>query len=253
MVATMTPDHYTPSTACIVQAKLGCVAGAMDMNAACSGFLYALFTACQFVKTGSYRRVLVVGAETMSMIADPEDKKTYPLFGDGAAALLIGPDPNPDESQASGLLAFRLASVGELRDSLVVPGGGSRQPASMEMILQRNQFLKMDGRSVFKWAVRLIPEMVREMLEVTGLSTREIDLLVLHQANLRIINAAMDTLGIEPSKVFVNVDRYGNTSAASVPISIHEAWRDGMIKRGDNIMLGGFGAGLTWASCVFRW
>jgi len=175
LVATMTPDHYTPSTACLVQAKLGCTAGAVDMNAACSGFLYALITACQFVKTGSYQRVLVIGAETMSMIADPEDKKTYPLFGDGAAALLLGPDPNPNEDQSSGLLGFRLASVGELGDSLVVPGGGSRQPASLEMIHQRNQFLKMDGRTVFKWAVRLIPEMVREMLEVTGVSARESD------------------------------------------------------------------------------
>ena len=253
LCATMTPDHFTPSTACLVQAKLGATCGAIDMNAACSGFLYAMVTGAQFIKTGTLRRVLVIGAETMSMIVDPEDKKTFPLFGDGAGAVILGADPNENEDEMSGILGFRLASVGELADSLVVPGGGSRQPASAKMLEARNQFLKMDGRTVFKWAVRLIPEIVNESLAQTGLKMDDLKLLVFHQANQRILKAATEDLEIDPGKVFMNLDRYGNTSAASVVISLHEAVESGRIQRGDNVLLAGFGAGLTWASCVIRW
>ena len=153
----------------------------------------------------------------------------------------------------SGILGFRLASVGELADSLVVPGGGSRQPASAKMLEARNQFLKMDGRTVFKWAVRLIPEIVNESLAQTGLKMDDLKLLVFHQANQRILKAATEDLEIDPGKVFMNLDRYGNTSAASVVISLHEAVESGRIQRGDNVLLAGFGAGLTWASCVIRW
>ncbi len=253
LVATMTPDYFTPSTACIVQAALGCTAAAIDMNAACSGFLYALITGCQFIKSGSSCKALIIGAETMSIVADPEDKKTYPLFGDGAGAVLLEADPNPNQAEVSGVLGFRLASVGELGESLIVPGGGSRKPVSLEVVNNREQYLRMDGRTVFKWAVRLIPEVVQEMLDVTKLTIEEVDLLILHQANERIITAATDHLNIDPGKIFVNVDRYGNTSAASVPISIHEARLNGQIKDCGNILMVGFGAGLTWASCMFRW
>ena len=172
IVTTMTPDHFTPSVACLVQAKLSATCGAIDMNAACSGFVYGLVTGSQFIKTGCYRNVLVIGAETMSAVVDPEDKKTYPLFGDGAAAVLLQADPNPNQEDVSGILGFRLASVGELADSLVVPGCGSRKPASPEVIENRDQFLKMDGRTVFKWAVRLIPEIVSESLQFSGQKQR---------------------------------------------------------------------------------
>ncbi len=253
LCATMTADHYTPSTACLVQAKLGAICGALDVNAACSGFLYAMVTGAQFIKTGSYRKVLVIGADTMSMVVDPEDKKTYPLFGDGAGAALLEKDPGENEEELSGILGFRLASVGELADSLVVPGCGSRKPASEEVLRNRDQFLKMDGRTVFKWAVRLIPEIVNESLEQANLTLDDIKLLLFHQANQRILKAATDDLGVDADKVFMNVDRYGNTSAASVAISLHEAVEQGTIQRGDHILLAGFGAGLTWASCTFRW
>lgn len=253
IVATMTPDHYTPSTSCLVQAKLGATCGAFDLNAACSGFLYGLITGSHFVKLGLHKNVLVIGAEKMSCVCDPEDKKTFPLFGDGAGAALLQPDPNPDESAVSGILACRLASVGELADSLVVPGGGSRQPACEAVVANRDQFLKMEGRTVFKWAVRLIPEVVKETLAKAGMELKDVDLLVLHQANERILKAATDDLQIDENRVFVNLANYGNTSAASIPISLFEAERDGRIKRGDVVMLTGFGAGLTWATCLMRW
>lgn len=253
LVATMTPDYFTPSTACLVQAALGCTCGALDLNAACSGFLYAFITGSQFIKSGSSKKVLVIGAETMSIVSDPEDKKTYPLFGDGAGAVLLEADPNPKEAEAAGVLGFQLASVGELSDSLIVPGGGSRKPASLEVVSKRQHYLKMDGRTVFKWAVRLIPEVVKEMLEASKLTIDEIDLLILHQANERIISAATEGMGLDPAKVFINVDRYGNTSAASVPISLHEAKLEGRINSGSRILMAGFGAGLTWASCLYRW
>ena len=192
LCATMTADHYTPSTACLVQAKLGATCGALDVNAACSGFLYAMVTASQFIKTGCYQKILVIGADTMSMVVDPEDKKTYPLFGDGAGAALLEADPGENEDELSGILGFRLASVGELADSLVVPGCGSRKPASEEVLRDRDQFLKMDGRTVFKWAVRLIPEIVKESLEQSNLTLDDVKLLLFHQANQRILKAATE-------------------------------------------------------------
>lgn len=253
IVATVSPDHLTPSTACIVQAALGCQAAAFDMNAACSGFIYGLVTASQFIRTGCVRRALVIGAETLSMTLDPADKKTYPLFGDGAGAVLLGADADPDAEDASGILAFRLASEGKLRDALVIPGGGSRQPLNQDVLDNQLQYLSMDGRTVFKWAVKLIPDVVGEMLFRAELGLEDIDLFIPHQANIRIIDAAVETLGIERSKVFVNLDRYGNTSAASIPISISEAFAQGRISHGSRVMMIGFGAGLTWGACLFRW
>ncbi len=253
IVATITPDFQTPSTACMVQAYLECSAAAVDINAACSGFIYGLIMASQFVKTGCSRKALVIGAETLTTVMNPADKKTFPLFGDGAGAVLISADDNPNEETASGILAYRLASEGKLGQALMVPGGGSRKPFSQEVLDQNQHFLSMDGRSVFKWAVRLIPDIVGEMLFRAELSLDEIDLFIPHQANIRIIDAAVESLGIDREKVFINLDRYGNTSAASIPIAIAEAFRAGRIKPGSNVLLVGFGAGLTWGACVLRW
>jgi 3-oxoacyl-[acyl-carrier-protein] synthase-3 len=253
VIGTMTPDHACPNTACIVQAALGCTAMAMDINAACSGFVYSMITASQFISTGSVKRALVVGADKISMLTDPNDLKTYPLFGDGAGAVVLAPDASPDPSNASGILDFHLAAEGEMGQTLLIPAGGSRMPFCQEALDNRLQYLKMDGKPVFKWAVRVIPEAVRGALERTGLTLDDIDLIIPHQANIRIIDSAVETLGISPDKVFVNVDRYGNTSAASIPIALHEAVEQERIKRGSNVLMVGFGAGLTWGSCLFRW
>lgn len=253
IVATITPDHLTPSTACLVQAHLGCTASALDINAACSGFIYGLVMASQFVKTGCSSKALVIGAETLTNVMNPGDKKTYPLFGDGAGAVLVASDSNPDEESVSGILAYRLASEGKLGNALIIPGGGSRKPYSQEVLDNNEHYLSMDGRAVFKWAVRMIPDIVGEMLFRASMSLEEIDLFIPHQANIRIIDAAVECLGIDREKVFVNLDRYGNTSAASIPISIAEAAEQGRIQPGSNVLMVGFGAGLTWGSCLFRW
>lgn len=265
IVATMTPDHLCPSTACLVQHALGCnSAAAIDVNAACSGFVYALVMASQFVKTGCSRNALVIGAETLTAIMDPKDMKTYPLFGDGAGAVLLTADSDTgstgnyeatteDDFQPSGILSYKLASDGSQGDALIVPACGSRQPVSAQTLEQRDQFLKMDGRTVFKWAVRMIPEIIKETLALADMSLDDVDLFIPHQANTRIINAAMESVGMDTSKVFVNLDRYGNTSAASIPVAIAEALQQGRIKRGDNVLMVGFGGGLTWGSCLFRW
>lgn len=252
IVATMTPDHYTPSSACLVQSRLGAKCGAVDMNAACSGFMYGLIFGSQLVRSGCSRRTLVIAADKMSCVIDPQDPKTFPLFGDGAAATLLSADPRePDE--ASGILAYQLGSAGELGGTLVVPGCGSRMPASEDVLRRRDQYLKMDGRSVFKWAVRLVPELVTELLGQARLSLEEIDLLIFHQANRRILEAAAEALGADPRQVFMNLDRFGNTSAASIPIALCEAQQQGRIKPGNHVLLVGFGAGLTWGASIVRW
>ena len=251
--ATMTADHYTPSTAALVQAALGCQASAIDMNAACSGFMYALIIGSQFIKTGCSRRALVIGSDVMSMVVDPQDKKTYPLFGDGAGAALLGPDENSDPKAASGILSYHLASEGELGHLLVIPGCGSRMPVNERVLADRDQYLKMEGRAVFKWAVRLIPEAINGACESAGLEVDDLDLIILHQANRRIIDAALANMDIPEEKVAVNLDRYGNTSAASIPISLDEAFRQGKIQPGSKVFLCGFGAGLSWGTCIFQW
>lgn len=262
IVATMTPDHLCPSTACLVQHALGCDnAAAIDVNAACSGFMYALIMASQFVKTGCSRNALVIGAETLTVIMDPQDVKTYPLFGDGAGAVLLtadgnAADPTKDgtaDDSTSGILSYKLASDGSMGDALIVPACGSRLPASTTAIEGRQQFLKMDGRTVFKWAVRVLPKIVNETLALADMSIEDVDLFIPHQANTRIINAAVEDMGLDPAKAFINLDRYGNTSAASIPVAIVEALDQGRIQSGDNVLMVGFGGGLTWGSCLFRW
>ncbi len=248
LVATMTPDTFTPSVACTVQRRLEAIAPAMDINAACSGFVYALATGMQFVGTGCSRRVLVIGSDIMSRIINPADKKTYPLFGDGAGAVLLGAG-----TSEQGFLSYALGSEGDFGDLLSIPGGGSRAPLTPEGLEQGQQYLRMDGRAVFKWAVRMINDIVHDVVQHAELTMDDIDLVVMHQANLRIIDSAVEGLGIDRDKVLVNLDRYGNTTAASIPLVLDDAAAAGRLNRGDHVLLMGFGAGLTWGAGVLRY
>lgn len=248
LVATMTPDHGTPSTACIVQDRMGLRCGAMDVNAACAGFMYALLTGAQFIKTGCCRRVLVIGADTNTRVVNPEDRKTFPLFGDGAGAVILGPGRSDQ-----GLLSLTLGAEGEGGALLQIPAGGSRCPLTPALLARGQQFLQMDGRSVFKWAVRLIVDTIRDAVQHAQLTIDDLRLVILHQANSRILDAAASTLGLRREQLFTNLERYGNTSAGSIPLALDEACREGRIQRGDRILLCGFGAGLAWGTAVIQW
>lgn len=248
IVCTMTPDYLTPSTACLLQHQLGATCGAMDLNAACSGFMYGLVTGAQFVRSGMCHRVLVVGAEVMTRAIDPTDVKTFPLFGDGAAAVLLDAG---DDSQ--GLLAYNLGSDGSGAALLNAPAGGSREPLTPESLADSRQYMRMDGRPVFKWAVKLVEEAMLGAMERAGVTSDDVAAVVLHQANARILDAAVSDLGFGRDKVIMNLDRYGNTSAASIPLVLDEATRAGRIRRGDLVLMCGFGAGLTWGVGLMRW
>jgi len=248
IVGTFTPDLPVPACACLVQDRLGISAPAFDVQAACAGFVYSLVTAMQFVASGTSSRALVIGADTNSRIANPSDKKTYPLFGDGAGAVLLGAG---EENQ--GLVSYTLGADGSGHELLCRQMGGSKLPTTQQGIDDNLHFLHMDGRPVFKWAVRLLQETIREVANDAGITLDEIDLLVLHQANHRIIDAAATDLGIPPEKVLINVDRYGNTSAASIPLALAEAHREGRIQRGSRVMISGFGAGLAWGTGLLQW
>jgi 3-oxoacyl-[acyl-carrier-protein] synthase III len=248
--ATMTPDYATPSTACVLQQRMGCVAAAFDLNAACAGFMYALITAAHYVRSGLARNAIVVGSEIMSRTVDSKDIKTYPLFGDGAGAVLLQRCERSEEPV--GLLSYTLGSEGNTKD-LCIPGGGSREPITADSLELGRQYLQMDGRSVFKWAVRIVEESIRDVLTASGNSISDVSAVVLHQANIRILDAAMQSFDIPREKVIVNLDRYGNTSAASIPLALHDANQAGLLKRGDNVLLCGFGAGLTWGTSLLRW
>ncbi|QDT03395.1 3-oxoacyl-[acyl-carrier-protein] synthase 3 [Rubripirellula lacrimiformis] len=249
IVATMTPDHPTPSTGCHLQRRLGVTAPAMDVNAACAGFMYGMITAAQFIAAGNSKCALVVGADLMSRTVDPEDKKTYPLFGDAAGAMLLVADENATE----GILSYQVGSEGCGGEMLCVPAGGSRTPLTPDTYAKRLQYLTMDGRNVFKWAVRLFAESAKDVLADAGVDSSELDMVVLHQANQRIIDSAVSDLNVAPEKVFVNLDRYGNTSGASIPLAIDEAVREGRMKSGDLVLMCGFGAGLAWGTALMRW
>lgn len=248
IVATMTPDHPTPSTACHLQRRLGAIAPAMDVNAACAGFMYALVTAAQFVAAGNSGCALVVGADLMSRTINPNDKKTYPLFGDAAGAVIL----QPDDSHA-GILSYQIGSEGCGGELLSIPAGGTRAALTPELYASGQQYLVMDGRNVFKWAVRVFDESAKQVLEHADVSPEQLDLVILHQANQRIIDSAVSDLNVPPEKVFVNLDRYGNTSGASIPLALDEALRAGKIKRGDLVLLCGFGAGLAWGTALLQW
>jgi 3-oxoacyl-[acyl-carrier-protein] synthase-3 len=252
VLGTFTPDMCIPSTACMVQEKLGLDAAAMDVTAACAGFAYALVTAANFLAAGSSRLALVIGADTNSRVVDPEDIKTWPLFGDGAGAVLLQP-VEPDESgRERGLLAFSLGADGRGAGLLACPMSGSRQPVTAEGLARRQQFMQMDGRAVFKWAIRLAEENVRAVVERSGVPFEQIDLFILHQANARILEGAREALGLPAEKVFMNLHRYGNTSSGSIPLALDEAWRSGRVGPGSTIVVCGFGGGLAWGSAVWR-
>ena len=248
LVSTITPDQPTPSTACHVQRAIGSSAPAMDIGAACAGFMYAMVTGMQFIHSGTYRLVLVIGAEMMSRTVNPEDKKTFPLFGDGAGAILLGAG-----SEDQGLLAYSLGADGNGAELLHIPAGGTRKPITVEILEQNENFIVMDGQAVFKWAVRTLAESTRQVLDYCGHSIEDIHLALFHQANVRILDAAVENLGIDRERVPVNLDRYGNTSSASIPLVLDEVCREGRINRGDLVLMSGFGAGLTWGTAIIRW
>lgn len=249
VVGTFTPDHAScPSTACLVQDKLGLDCAATDVSAACAGFMYALVTAAQYVATGNSRLALVIGGDCNSRIVNPQDEKTYPLFGDGAGAVLLrSGDPH------QGLLCYQLGSDGAGGPLLDRPSGGTKSPITELDLSHGNQYLRMDGRNVFKWAVHLLTSTIELVLHRAGMDVRDVSLFVLHQANVRILNAAMEQLGIPDSKVVVNLHKYGNTSGGSIPLALDEAVREGRVARGDVILMCGFGAGLAWGTGLFRW
>lgn len=250
VVATATPDHFFPSTACLVQHQLGVptTAAAFDLGAACAGFVYALGTAAQFIRAGTYRRVLVIGSETLSRFTDYTDRKTCILFGDGAGAVVL------EACDAErGPLSLVLHSDGGGGPLLGIPGLGAAQPASPEVLAAGGQYMRMDGGEVFKFAVRAMADAAAEATEAAGLAPGDVDMLVPHQANLRIIDAAAKRLDLPRERVWVNIDRFGNTSAASIPICLSEAADAGALRDGMNLVLVAFGGGLSWGASVVRW
>jgi 3-oxoacyl-[acyl-carrier-protein] synthase-3 len=249
LVATVTADMTFPSTACIVQSMLEAKdAVAFDLNAACSGFLFALSVANSFVLSGQFKRALVIGAEVLSRFTDWEDRTTCVLFGDGAGAVII-----EAATGDHGILSCDIHSDGSYGDLLYVPAGGSRQPPTKETIKKRLHYIKMKGNETFKIAVRTLENIAVETLRKNGIDASQLALLIPHQANLRIIQATANRLGLPMEKVIVNLERYGNTSAASIPIALDEAVKTGRVREGDYILLEAFGGGLTWASALIRW
>lgn len=249
LCATATGDYVWPATACIIQDKIGAKrAAAFDLSAACAGFCYGLATAAGFIQTRAMRHVLVVGVDTLTKQINWEDRSTCILFGDGAGAAVLAPCA-PNE----GILASALGADGSGLQSVWMPAGGVRTPLTQEGIDQKLNCITMKGAEVYKFAVKVIPETLEEALARACLRPCDVSLLVMHQANLRIINAVAERLGVPSEKVFVNVQRYGNTSAASVPIALTEAQEQGLLKRGDIVATVGFGAGLVWGANVLRW
>jgi len=249
IVGTVTPDMPTPSVACLLQEKLKAYkACAFDVSAGCTGFIYGLSVADSLIRAGSYKKILVVGVETLSKITDYTDRTTCILFGDGAGAVVL----TRDHAQR-GILSTLLYADGSCGNLLYMPGGGSAHPASCETVEKRYHFLKMDGNRVFKIAVKALEDCVVKILAHNNLTSDSIDLLISHQANLRIIQAIAKRLELPPEKVFVNIEKYGNTSSASVPIALDEANRQDRIKDNNLILLNAFGAGFTWGSALIRW
>jgi 3-oxoacyl-[acyl-carrier-protein] synthase III len=251
VVATVTPDLPMPAVACIIQHKLGLSTktACFDLNAACSGFLYGLDTACAMIGSGRYHKALVIGVEKLSAVVDWQDRTTCVLFGDGAGAAIVGTSDVPER----GLIGTRLGAHGEGVDLLYIPRGGSDAPPTMDSVVSHGHCIKMKGKEVFKLAVRAMDEAARDILEQHHLRADQISLVIPHQANLRIIEAISEYLELPMDRFFVNVERYGNTSAASIPIALDEARRGGRIKPGDLTLLVAFGAGLTYGSALIRW
>lgn len=248
IVATISPDHMMPATASIVAEQIGALrAGAFDIQAGCTGFVYGLAAATAFVGAGLYSNVLVLGAEVLTRMVDWEDRSTCVLFGDGAGAVLV--TSASDES----VFYFDLGNDGSGAPFLNIPAGGSRLPASEETVRQHLHAMHMTGSEVFKFATRTVAESCEKVLSIAHLGVSDVDLFVPHQANIRIIDSAVRRLGFGETQVFANLDRYGNTSCASIPICLSEAVATGRLKKGDRLLMAGFGAGLTWGSCLTEW
>jgi 3-oxoacyl-[acyl-carrier-protein] synthase-3 len=248
VLATFTPDMSFPSTACLVQDRLKLRCAAIEVEAACAGFMYALITAAAYVVSGASDTALVIGGDCNSRVLNPDDIKTYPLFGDGAGAVIITRG-NPDQ----GLISFSLGADGGGGDLLSRPACGSRLPPNPELLTRGLHYMHMDGRAVFRWAVAILCDTIQDVLKAAEMKAEDVDLYVPHQANIRIINAAIDVLHIPRSRVFNNLHRYGNTSAGSIPLALDEALQEGRLKPGQLVMLSGFGAGLAWGTALMRW
>ena len=250
LVGTCTPDHLFPSTAALVQAKIGAVnAGGCDLSAACAGFVYALNLASDHVKDDPGRCALVIGAEALTRFVDFTDRTSCILFGDGAGAAVV----RATDEEGRGLLSMKMGADGSGGDMMIIPAGGSAEPLSEEALAGRRGFMRIRGREVFKFAVNIMSDLVTDALDACSVSIDEVKLIVPHQVNLRILAFAAERLGVSMDKIYCNIERYGNTSGASVPIALDEAVRNGMIERGDVIVMVAFGAGLSWASCAMRW
>lgn len=250
ITATSTGDTLIPHTGSWIQDRLGLRCGSFDLGAGCAGFVYALVMGSSLVQTGAARHLLVIGSETMSAVIDPQDRSTVVLFGDGAAALVLSAT---ESDEPLGVESFDLGCDGAAAALLVMPAGGSRCPASRSTVDARDHYLKMAGREVFRRAVRAVVDSATHALDRAQIGAGDIDWFVPHQANVRIIEAVANRLGIPMDRTIVNIDRYGNTSAASIPIAISEAADDGRIQPGQRLLISGFGAGMTWASAVARW
>ncbi|MBF8294371.1 MAG: 3-oxoacyl-(acyl-carrier-protein) synthase [Bacteroidetes bacterium] len=250
IIATVTPDMFFPSTACVVQDKIGASnAWGFDLSGACSGFLYALVVGAQFIESGTASKVLVVGADKMSSIIDYTDRNTCILFGDGGGAVLLEPSEDPDY----GLLDHRMYCDGSGGAFLYMKGGGSLNPSTHESIDKRMHYMYQDGKAVFKVAVKGMADVSAEIMQRNNLKGEDVAWLVPHQANLRIIDATADRMGLDRSKVMINIDRYGNTTAATIPLCLSEWWLEGKLRKGQNIVLASFGAGYTWGAALIKW
>lgn len=249
IVATMTPEMPFPATACFVQGLIGAVnAAALDITAACTGFIYGLALGSSMIQSGSVNNVLVIGAETLSRIVDWTDRNTCVLFGDGAGAAVLSKD-----GSGGRIIDTILRADGSRTDLLFMPAGGSRLPTSEETVRNRMHYLKMTGKGLYKEATTSMADCVKEVLKKNGMTVADMDLLITHQANLRIILSTAKKLDISPEKAYVNIDRYGNTSAATIPIAMTEAYDEGRIKEGDTVVLVGFGSGMTWGASIVRY
>ena len=249
IVATESPDYKYPSTACLLQARLGAKnAAGFDLSAGCSGFVYGLGIGSQSIVSGLYKKILLVGAETLSRITDWTDRNTCVLFGDGAGAAVLG-----RVEEGYGVLSLDLGADGSGGSHLIQPAGGSRKPTTHETVDAHEHLIHMDGQDVFKFAARRMPYACRKVLQKAGMSIDDVALLVPHQANLRIIDNAIDRLKIDRDRVWINIDKHGNMSAACVPVCLTEAQEAGRLKKGDNVIMVAFGAGLTWAGALVRW
>jgi 3-oxoacyl-[acyl-carrier-protein] synthase-3 len=250
IVATVTPDMLFPATACLVQHKLGAErVWGFDLSAGCSQFVYALQVGAQFVKSGAHKKVMVIGADVMSSIIDYTDRATCVLFGDGAGAVIL----EPSEGDSEGLIDFLHEIDGSGGRSLYMPGGGSLNPPSHETVDKKMHYVHQDGQAVFKYAVRKMTDICEELLKRNGLAGSDIDLMIPHQANLRIINATADRLKLPAEKIVINIDRYGNTTGATIPLAMRTAREDGRLKKGSLVLLAAVGAGFTTGAALLRW